>query len=93
MLFLSLNLLDTILTNKACAMLESVGLDGKAAEANLLLQPLTGSWLFMLKGMFVLVLMMLADRFLRIPIRRTMTWSCFILVVICLWNAKSIGLL
>ncbi len=74
-------------------MLEAVGLDGKIAESNIILQPLVGSWLLAVKGVFAFVLMILADRFLRIPIRRTLTWACFILAVVCLWNAKSIGMI
>jgi peptidoglycan/LPS O-acetylase OafA/YrhL len=91
--FVSLNVLDTVLTNKAYAMLEEVGLDGKTVEMNIILQPLVGSWLLAIKGVFALVVMILADRIFKVPIRRTLTFACFVLVIICLWNARSIGLL
>ena len=37
LLFLALNVMDTLLTNRAYAMLESVGFNGKIAEANIIL--------------------------------------------------------
>jgi hypothetical protein len=93
LLFLSLNVVDTLLTNRAHAMLESVGLNGKMAEANIILQPLVGSWLLVLKGAVALIIMVGINRVTRIPLRRMLVWACFALAIVCLWNAKSIGLL
>ena len=93
LLFLGLNIVDTLLTNRAHAMLESVGLDGKMAEANLILQPLVGSWLLVLKGAVALVIMVGINKVARIPIRRMLIWACLALAIVCLWNAKSIGIL
>ena len=92
-LFLGLNVVDTMLTNRAHAMLESVGINGKMAEANLILQPLVGSWLLVLKGAFALVIMVGINRVARIPLRRMLVWACLALAIVCLWNAKSIGIL
>ena len=92
-LFLGLNVVDTMLTNRAHAMLESVGISGKMAEANLILQPLVGSWLLVLKGAFALVIMVGINRVARIPLRRMLVWACLALAIVCLWNAKSIGIL
>jgi len=93
LLFLGLNVVDTMLTNRAHAMLESVGINGKMAEANLILQPLVGSWLLVLKGAFALVIMVGINRVARIPLRRMLVWACLALAIVCLWNAKSIGIL
>jgi hypothetical protein len=93
LLFLGLNVVDTMLTNRAHAMLESVGISGKTAEANLILQPLVGSWLLVLKGAFALVIMVGINRVARIPLRRMLVWACLALAIVCLWNAKSIGIL
>ena len=93
LLFLGLNIVDTLLTNRAHAMLESVGLDGKMAEANLILQPLVGSWLLVLKGAVALVIMVGINKVARIPLRRMLVWACLALAIVCLWNAKSIGIL
>jgi len=93
LLFLSLNVVDTLLTNRAHAMLESVGLNGKMAEANIILQPLVGSWLLVLKGAVALVIMVGINRVARVPLRRMLVWACFALAIVCLWNAKSIGIL
>ena len=93
LLFLGLNVVDTMLTNRAHAMLESVGINGKMAEANLILQPLVGSWLLVLKGAFALVIMVGINRFARVPLRRMLVWACLALAIVCLWNAKSIGIL
>jgi len=34
-----------------------------------------------------------ASRFANIPMRRMLVWGCLALVIICIWNAKSIGLI
>ena len=93
LLFLSLNVVDTLLTNRAHAMLESVGLNGKMAEANVILQPLVGSWMLVLKGAFALVIMVGINKVARVPLRRMLVWACLALAIVCLWNAKSIGIL
>jgi hypothetical protein len=93
LLFLGLNVADIILTNRAHAMLESVGLNGKMAETNIILQSLVGSWLLLLKGVLALVIMVGANRATRIPMRRMLLWACFALGIICIWNARSIGLI
>ena len=93
LLFLGLNVVDTLLTNRAHAMLESVGLNGKMAEANIILQPLVGSWLLVLKGAVALVIMVGINRVARVPLRRMLVWACLALAIVCLWNAKSIGIL
>ena len=92
-LFFSLNVADVILTNRAYAMLESVQLEGKVAELNSILQPMAGSWLLILKVVFALVIMVGANRVARIPMRRMLLWACFALGIVCIWNAKSIGLI
>ena len=92
-LFLGLNVVDTTLTNRANAMLESVGLNGKMAEANLILQPLVGSWMLVLKGAIALVIMVGINRVARVPLKRMLVWACLALAIVCLWNAKSIGIL
>lgn len=92
-LYLCLNVVDALLTNRACAMLESAGLGGKMAEANPILQPLAGSWMLVVKGFLALVLMVVATRFAKIPMRRMLIWACLALGIICIWNAKSIGLI
>jgi len=92
-LYLGLNVVDALLTNRAYAMLESAGLEGKMAEANPILQPLAGSWVIMAKGFLALVVMVVASRFANIPMRRMLVWGCLALVIICIWNAKSIGLI
>jgi hypothetical protein len=74
-------------------MLESVGLEGKMAEANPILQPLAGSWVIALKGFPALLIMVAASRYAGIPMRRMLRWACLALAVICIWNAKSIGLI
>jgi len=93
LLFFSLNVADVILTNRAYAMLESVQLEGKMAELNPILQPMADSWLLILKGVFALVIMVGANKIARIPMRRMLLWACFMLGVVCIWNAKSIGLI
>lgn len=93
LLFLALNVVDTMLTNRANAMLDSVGLNGKMAEANIMLQPLVGSWLLVLKGAVALVIMVGANKVARVPLRRLLIWACFALAIVCLWNARSIGIL
>jgi hypothetical protein len=93
LLFLSLNIADSILTNKAHAMLELAGLEGKMAEANLILRPLAGSWLLVFKGAFALIIILGFNKLSGIPLRRIMQWACFALGIICIWNAKSIGLI
>jgi hypothetical protein len=93
LIFLGLNLADTLLTNRAHAMLESVGLDGKMAEANIILQPLVGSWLLMLKGAFALVIMVGINKVAKVSLRKMLVWACLALAIVCLWNAKSIGIL
>lgn len=93
LLFLALNFVDTLLTNMAHAMLESVGLNGKMAEANIILQPLVGSWLLVLKGAVALVIMVGVNKVARVPRRRMLIWACFALAIVCLWNAGSIGIL
>jgi len=92
-LYLCLNVVDAFLTNRACAMLESAGLEGKMAEANPILQPLAGSWILMAKGFLALVLMVAANRFAKIPMRRMLIWACLALTLVCIWNAGSIGLI
>ncbi len=93
LLFLALNVVDTLLTNRAYGMLESVGLEGKMAEGNMILQPLVGSWLLVFKGAVALVVMVGVNRVTRIPMRRMIIWSCLALSIVCLWNARSIGIL
>ena len=93
LLFLSLNVVDTLLTNRAHAMLESAGISGKAVEINIILQPLVGSWLLVLKGAFALVIMVGINKIAKIPLRRMLIWACLALAIVCLWNAKSIGIL
>ena len=93
LLFLSLNIADSILTNKAHAMLESAGLEGTMAEANLILRPLAGSWLLVLKGAFALIVILVFDKLTGIPIRKIIQLACLVLGIICIWNAKSIGLI
>ena len=92
-LYLCLNVVDVLLTNRACAMLESAGLAGRMAEANPILQPLAGSWVIVAKGFLALVVMAVANRFARIPMKRMLIWACLALALICIWNAKSIGLI
>lgn len=92
-LYLCLNVVDAVLTNRAYAMLESAGLEGKMAEANPILQPLAGSWMIMSKGFLALVVMVVASKFANISMRRVLIWACLALVLICIWNAKSIGLI
>jgi len=92
-LFLCLNVVDALLTNRAYALLESAGLEGRLAEANPILQPLAGSWIIMAKGFLALVVMVVANRFAKIPMRRMLIWASLALVLICIWNAKSIGLI
>ena len=91
-LYLCLNVVDAFLTNRACALLQSAGLEGKMAEANPVLQPLAGSWIIMMKGFLALAVMVVANRFAKIPLRRMLIWACLALVLICIWNARSIGL-
>jgi hypothetical protein len=93
LLFLALNVVDTLLTNMAHAMLESVGLNGKMAEANIILQPLVGSRLLVLKGAVALVIMVGVNKVARVSRRRMLIWACFALAIVCLWNAGSIGIL
>jgi len=93
LLFLALNVVDTMLTNRANAMLESVGLNGKMAEANIILQPLVGSWLLVLKGAVALVIMVGVNKVAKVPLRRLLIWACLALAIVCLWNARSIGIL
>jgi hypothetical protein len=93
LLFLALNVVDTMLTNRAHAMLESVGLNGKMVEANIILQPLVGSWMLVLKGAVALVIMVGVNKVARVPLRRLLIWSCLALAIVCLWNARSIGIL
>lgn len=92
-LYLCLNVVDVLLTNRAYAMLESAGLVGKMAEANPILQPLAGSWILVVKGFLALVVMVVANRFTKMPMRRMLIWACLALLIICIWNAKSIGLI
>ena len=56
-------------------------------------EPLVGSWLIMIKSVFALVIMVGVNRLTGIPIRRMLLRACFALGVICVWNAKSIGLI
>ena len=93
LLFLALNVVDTLLTNRAHAMLESVGFNGKMAEANIILQPLVGSWLLVLKGAVALVIMVGVNKVARVSLRRMLIWACFALAIVYLWNARSIGIL
>ena len=93
LLFLALNVVDTLLTNRAHAMLESVGLNGKMAEANIILQPLVGSWLLVLKGAVALVIMVVVNKVARVSLGRMLIWACFALSIVYLWNARSIGIL
>ena len=92
-LFLSLNVVDAVFSNRAFAMLEAVGLDGEMAEINPLLQPLAGSWLMALKGIPAVIVMALASRFLKLSMKRMLRWTCAALVIVCIWNAISIGLI
>ena len=39
-----------------------------------------------------LAVMVVANRFAKIPLRRMLIWACLALVLICIWNASSIGL-
>jgi len=92
-LFLCLNVVDAVFTNRAFAMLESVGLDGKMAEFNPMLQVFSGSWLLALKGIPAVIIMALASRFLKVSMKRMLRWACVALAVVCIWNAVSIGLI
>lgn len=92
-LYLCLNVVDVLLTNRAYAMLESAGLAGEMAEANPILQPLAGSWLLVVKGFLALVVMVVANRFAKTSMRGMLIWACLALLIICIWNAKSIGLI
>ena len=85
--------MDTLLTNRAYAMLESVGFNGKIAEANIILQPLVGSWLLVLKGAVALVIMVGVNKVARVLLRRMLILTCLALAIVCLWNARSIGIL
>jgi hypothetical protein len=93
LLFLSLNIADSILTNKAHAMLELAGLEGKMAEANLILRPLAGSWLLLLKGAFALIIILAFNKLTGMPVRKVIQLACLALGIICIWNARSIGMI
>lgn len=93
LLFLTINCADAVLTNKAYAMLESVGLNGKLVEVNPILQPLAGSWLLMLKGVFALIIIAGLDKVAKTYMKKMLLWACFVLGIVCIWNAKSIGLI
>jgi hypothetical protein len=74
-------------------MLELAGLEAKMAEANLILRPLAGSWLLLSKGAFALIIILVLTKLTRTPIRNIIQWACFALGIICIWNAKSIGMI
>ena len=93
LLFLTINCADAILTNRAYAMLESMGLNGKLVEVNPILQPLAGSWLLILKGVFALFIIVGLNKIANISMKKVLLWACFVLGLVCIWNAKSIGII
>lgn len=93
LLFLTINCADAVLTNRAYAMLESMGLNGKLVEVNPILQPLAGSWLLMLKGLFALIIIVGLNKVANISMKKVLLWASLVLSIVCIWNAKSIGVI
>jgi hypothetical protein len=62
-------------------------------EANPMLQPLAGSWLLVVKGFLALVIMVGASRFAKVSMQVMLIWACLALLIICIWNAKSVGMI
>jgi len=92
-LYLCLNGVDVLLTNRAYDLFEAAGFAGKMVEANPMLQPLAGSWMLVVKGFLALVIMVGASRFAKVSMKVMLIWACLALLIICIWNAKSVGMI
>jgi hypothetical protein len=85
-LFLSVNLIDALLTNRLLAT-------GLGIEGNPIMQPLAGTSLLCLKGLFLLPLIWLVCHALKVRLVRILAVATIGLAGICIWNAYWLGVL
>jgi len=77
-LFIFLNFIDVVLTNKL--------VDEGSTEANVLLKPFAGSWLLLLKILFAFAVIFIVRIFKRFSIRNVLFVLCIIMAGVCGWN-------